>query len=133
MNYQSPYSAINTGSGRLRQRQRRPQSSISLAFQQPAEAGNAVLLFLKRKAGSILSLTIGVLIGLFVAGLFSGGTVSRPFLLQLSRAKLTRETTGRKPVAADSTRMERTRSGRYVDSTYRSSPESSFAANSRST
>ncbi|GAA5824305.1 hypothetical protein JCM5353_007014 [Sporobolomyces roseus] len=73
MNYQSPYSSINTGS-RLRQRQRRPQSSISLAFQQPAEAGNAALLFLRRKAGSLLSLTIGVLIGLFVAGLFSGGT-----------------------------------------------------------
>ncbi|GAA5968843.1 hypothetical protein JCM21900_001795 [Sporobolomyces salmonicolor] len=69
MNYQSPYSSLNTGT-RLRQRQRRQMSSISLALHTPHEAGNAFLLFVKRKAGSFLSLGIGILVGLFIAGLF---------------------------------------------------------------
>ncbi|GAA5902385.1 hypothetical protein JCM5296_003127 [Sporobolomyces johnsonii] len=71
MNYQSPYTSLNTGV-RLRQRQRRQMSSISLALHTPHEAGNAFLLFVKRKAGSFFSLGIGILVGLFIAGLFGG-------------------------------------------------------------
>lgn len=59
----------------MRQRQRRQRSSLALALEDPREATNAFVAFVRRKAGSFLSLGIGIVVGLFIAGLLGGGHV----------------------------------------------------------
>lgn len=57
---------------------RRKYSSISLLRGEatPAEVSGSLVLFVKRKAGSIFSLLVGVLVGLILAQALSGGSVS---------------------------------------------------------
>ncbi|BGP24786.1 capsule protein, glycosyltransferase family 69 protein [Rhodotorula toruloides] len=66
--YTSPYSAPTAA--RLRQRGRRQRSSISLLVDR--EAPRTLLSFARRKAGSLASLGIGVLVGLLIASLLGG-------------------------------------------------------------
>lgn len=59
-------------------RRRKYSSSISLLRGEatPAEVSGSLVLFVKRKAGSIFSLLVGVLVGLILAQALSGGGVS---------------------------------------------------------
>ncbi|KAM0791408.1 hypothetical protein ACM66B_005869 [Microbotryomycetes sp. NB124-2] len=60
---------------------RRKYSSISLMRGEtpsPQDVGNSLALFVKRKAGSVVSLTIGVMVGLVIASLLSRGSSPAP-------------------------------------------------------
>jgi hypothetical protein len=75
--YTSPYSAPTAA--RLRQRGRRQRSSISLLVDR--EAPRTLLSFARRRAGSLASLGIGVLVGLLIASLLGGSQVRQISLL----------------------------------------------------
>jgi hypothetical protein len=62
---------------------RRKYSSISLLRGEasPAEVSGSLVLFVKRKAGSIVSLLVGVLVGLILAQALSGGGVRPHFAI----------------------------------------------------